>query len=1233
MATYKTIVVSNEKVDHRWHEPYLSASGNRKVNGIIPTGRYRGFVAESVVGEKKFNLLTDPTHSDSVAVYEKDGYQQTIRESSAVEVDGDSVSTASDITVAIVIRVSYDIDTTTSANIVLIDNADILSNDIIIAKATIPSGSTDFDSATIVQDEVDTTRPYSTGVKDGFMAAKYIAEPVFELITIGVASVKFQLNRSVYIGNDGTNSQNIKDKYFALLDSNGESSLYGTDGLPIYIEKINNSADSDEVNPSTEADTDGFYSNPWIYMDFSETGDVNFTGNLQIWYGKKTYYMAMDSGVFIKSASPAASIPNASGLHRGGLQAKHIAEPTRVTQTLAAGTSKFQFNQKVYIGKTDSDTQFVKEKYFRLLNADGKEILLGTDGGPIYVDKLHDSGDSAELDPSSDADADGFYENPWVYMDFTETGDTTFTGDIQVWFGKKSFYSGFAYDALVNDQPKRDSVALSRISGLLETIGSVVGVQVLEHDGFTFNDPQQRIEWASTLEVILNDGRKLDIAAGYHDVVNVNENAFLILNGETGEISDVSASSTLSENFYVLAFFWYDTTDDEFDTKWDLVRKIQNRLKNVEISVSENGAADFSGAGCLNRAVAYAGALINHSGLDIINVKIKLIGDVTLTEPVDFDDTGYTGVSRISIEGFILNNLSNDLPRILWSFASGDAFLCTGSESLAFKNIKFEYSGAVSSYGAIKDPGAKTIIEKCFFDSGSNLNYSVYGTGNDVAVRDCYFINQVYGIELGGVRCLADNCYLLGATTPAFGTAEGIRFTGDYGYANNCYVDGFGGDNIHLGDKGGVINSVSINAGLNGVIVGSQSYIANCRCEANGGAALIALNGDDGIAYGNHVIDANTDGIALSGKRCRVIGNYVNNSAVSNIHVDDDGCVVEGNTILGGVNGIEVDDYSVGLVEYVLVANNYIENVTEYGIYDNGCRFPAYIGNQINTPGYDGCYIAGTTGILSVVFSGNEIVDPGDTYDGFGVAGTCPAHLLIADNYIYRTGSASGAGIQGLDDGGTSSKAIVCGNKVSGFSTGIDMARYSATVSNNFVNSEGNGIEGGEGSTIGGNVVVIAIAGFNGIIAKGKTTIYGNRMDINGGSVGVYIPSSNDSGSISSNAIQGASISINIASNGWTVSGNYVEESQDEGIKSIGDSCSISNNYVHDTNNSAGGHNAIDVSGDKAIIIGNNIDVPNGGLGVSVGGASYVVVGNNFGGGGTDASAAANKEVANNIDV
>jgi len=1260
MATYDTSTINNEKVDHRWYEPYLSASGNRKVNGVIPTGRYRGFIVTKGAGAKDLDVDVDPTSNDSVAVYEKDGYQQTIRESSKITLDGSTTGTG--ITVAIVIRVTYDIDTITSADMKLIDEGDIIASDTVIAKVDIPPGAVDFSGITVCQDEVETTRPYATGVKDGLMPAQYIAEPQIELITVGAPSIKFQLSRTVYIGTVGADSQDIKDKYFALLDTNGETSLYGSDG-PIFISKIHNSGDSAEVNPSSDADSDGFYSNPWIYLDFSETTDVSFTGNLKIWYAKSSYYMAFDPGAFVKGAAPALPAPVATGLHRGILPPKYIAEPKRVTKTLA-GAIKLQLDREAYFGKTGTDTQLVKEKHFRLLDSDGIDILTGTDGGPIYIDMIKRSADDTELDPSSDTDTDGFHDDSWIYLDFSETSDTSYTGDVQVWFGEKSYYTGVGAGAFVSNQPSKDSVALSKITGIGTTVGSVLGVQIIEHGGFTFDDPGQEIEWASSIKVSLADGRYLEIGAGAFSVTIVNANAFLVLDGTTGIISNVAATTTLTENQYILAFFYYNSGTSQFDAGWDLVRVVKNRIKNLEITVSDSGSADFSGSGCLNQAIAYAGALVNHSGLDVLNVRIKLLGDVILAEQVLLNDSGYTGIARVSIEGFILDVGSADVPKISWTFAD-DAIVCTSAEGLLFKNLKFEYGGvAASTKAAIKDPGHNTKIEGCFFDNGGagNLGYSILGSGNDVIVRDCRFINQLNGVELSGTRCTVEKGYFINNTASEGYTA--IYLSGTYGYVNNCYVSGFdhaaNGKGIQLGSNGVIENVRVEDSGTHAIIIGDRCYVSKCWC--NGGDTLVELDGVDSVVCSCYLTGATTDGIALSDLRCKVIGNSVFNSGVNGIHISANACIVTQNAVYGGVNGIRVEDAPVSFVEYATVTENYIDGSSGYGIIDEGCHYPVFAKNEIHEPGLEAYYNSSTSGTPVVTFSENIIiVDPALTSDGFGVSATCPAFLIIVNNQIYRSGAASATGLQLLTDSGTSSNAIIIGNKINGFITGIAAERYRAMINGNYVISDGNSVESGANSSVYGNTLsVVGIGGFNGIIAKhGRTEICCNRITIPSGSKGIYVPASPSShyGTISGNIVQGGDQCIYVESAmGWNISANDVEGSQSEGIFNSGLNPIVNSNFVRDTSKAGAANSAIYVAGAEAVVNGNNVTGYSGTgagmevsgnrsiiignqttgstLGIKVGASTaFVVLGNNFGGVSTDAVAGANKVVADNIDV
>jgi hypothetical protein len=1222
MSTYKTVNISNERVETRWYEPYTSASSNRKLNAVAPTGRYRGFIVEAVAGEKKLNVLTDPTNGDSVAVYEKSGWSQTIRETSAIEVDGTMVPTGSDIIVALVMRVVYNIDVQTTASMLLIDEADIVSTDLVLAKVSILAGSADFDTATIYQDEVNSTRPWATGTKYGFIPAKYISEPTMELITLSVASTKFQLNRSIHIGKIGTDSQDIKDKNVVLFDANGEVSLFGDDGKPIYISKVNNSADTAEVNPSTDADVDGFYSNPWIYLDFSETSNVNYTGNLQIYYGKKSYYSGAQTDLFTRGASQSARMPTATGLHRGLLPAKHIAEPSRVPVTLGIASTKFQLPRKVYIGKSGSDSQIIKDVRFKLLDTDGSDVLTGSDSGPITILKINNSADTAEVDPSADADSDGFYENPWIYFDFSETSDTSFTGTFNLWCGVESFYSGFAPGAFTEYRPERDTIARDRIQGIKDAVGNTIGAHVIEYPGFTFNDALSRVEWASTFKLMTNTGTVLSKSAGYHEILGANQNRVMLMNAATGEFTDIDATLGFDESYVPLAFFYYNTTLSQFDMSHDVVRTAEDRFKTIEITVSDSGPSDFYGSGCLNRAVSHIATILNHSQRDIINAKIKVIGDITLADPVDFNDVGFSGLARVSIEGFLLNNLTNDLPRIKWSFDSGNAFLCTGSEKNVFKNLKFEYSGSVSTYSAIKDPGHGSVIENCTFESGGELYYSISGSGNDVIARDCSLVNQVYGIYLTGIRCRIENVVAIGDATPAYATAEGLRTDGNYSLITGCYVDDFGGEGIFAGNLSSIENCASLNAGLRGIIVGAYSTIENCYASGNGGDSLLLLNGEESAAIGNYLLNSNADGITMSGIRGRCVGNIVDSAGTIAVHVGADSCLVSSNNINGGARGIEIDDYTTELVEMVNVINNIIDTVTEYGIYDNGARFSRYAGNIIYEPGYDGFYVS-IGGTKSLVFSENIIWDPGVGYDGFSCDANFEADSVTISKNVMQKSAADGAGIRLATTAINPTPSVIEGNWISNFVTGIGAEKVVGSIVGNYVYSQGNSIETGESCAVTGNNVEVTGNGFNGIFARELSSILGNRIKASANSNGILIETNSTDVAITGNSILGSLAGINVPSLAHRCSmiGNVIRGTEEYGIVAASDNCVITGNNLVSVASGAGAHDAIRSVGEKSIIIGNNINSYAGsGNGIAIGSANvYVVRGNNLGGSGTDA--------------
>lgn len=75
--------------------------------------------------------------------------------------------------------------------------------------------------------------------------------------------------------------------------------------------------------------------------------------------------------------------------------------------------------------------------YFRLMEAGTNLPLKGTDGGPITISGIYVAGGppGAELVPAVDGP---YYDVPWVELDFSGTGDATFTGNLSVRCGTDS---------------------------------------------------------------------------------------------------------------------------------------------------------------------------------------------------------------------------------------------------------------------------------------------------------------------------------------------------------------------------------------------------------------------------------------------------------------------------------------------------------------------------------------------------------------------------------------------------------------------------------------------------------------------------------------------------------------------------------------------------------------------------------------------------------------------------
>lgn len=132
-----------------------------------------------------------------------------------------------------------------------------------------------------------TQRPWSSG-STGFMYPGF--RPLAVPSTNGVsltANTKVALTGRFFVGTGGSGTAT---QYFGVAVAGSGyftdhlQSLTGTDGQPIKILSVRDSGDSGILVPATNTDVDafGFYADPILELDFSETTDVNYTGTVQV---------------------------------------------------------------------------------------------------------------------------------------------------------------------------------------------------------------------------------------------------------------------------------------------------------------------------------------------------------------------------------------------------------------------------------------------------------------------------------------------------------------------------------------------------------------------------------------------------------------------------------------------------------------------------------------------------------------------------------------------------------------------------------------------------------------------------------------------------------------------------------------------------------------------------------------------------------------------------------------
>lgn len=130
------------------------------------------------------------------------------------------------------------------------------------SKKTMPSAGSDFGAGNAVVDE-----RYPIAVRQRVE------------ITGLVAATSLQLTGWYYIGKGAIGTAK---NFFRLAEPGEEAPFDGTDNNKITIAEVRDPTGTTQLTPSLDADTVGFYEDPWLVLDFGATGDSDVTGSVSV---------------------------------------------------------------------------------------------------------------------------------------------------------------------------------------------------------------------------------------------------------------------------------------------------------------------------------------------------------------------------------------------------------------------------------------------------------------------------------------------------------------------------------------------------------------------------------------------------------------------------------------------------------------------------------------------------------------------------------------------------------------------------------------------------------------------------------------------------------------------------------------------------------------------------------------------------------------------------------------
>jgi hypothetical protein len=369
-----TVAIAEAKIKLAWREKYLTDGTNER--GLAsPRGAYRGYwLSPRLAPDTWLRLIIDPyapphaVDKDQFAVIadRTNGWSVSVRETTDVEFNCVDLFPVVGATESwyVYIEAAYTPNVATTANyrVAKTDphliaspnydpNAAILGvipmtlGDLAINFVVMPPPAGMYDrrcvpsptARQLVADYVDGDEPW--GLFDGLSkwclgtgaTSRYFAEPNIVTKTT-VAATKFQLTGTYYVGRDASNQS--AGKYFQLMDNYPQYDIpiAGSDaGQIVAAPQVLRSDGITVLTPAADADAEGFYTDPWVQFDFTNTVDVSYSGTFWVFCYEKKTLLTMDN-------TPASGFPVGAVEKRPHANSVYAKAKAGTPTPLGAGT-------------------------------------------------------------------------------------------------------------------------------------------------------------------------------------------------------------------------------------------------------------------------------------------------------------------------------------------------------------------------------------------------------------------------------------------------------------------------------------------------------------------------------------------------------------------------------------------------------------------------------------------------------------------------------------------------------------------------------------------------------------------------------------------------------------------------------------------------------------------------------------------------------------------------------